>query len=131
MYFYVKIGERYVRINENSSIRLTNHYPLLVEIRDSVTGRENLGIYKLKAVFNGKEVLNTEFSSITYSEKGLTVQDKVFDDIFDEKGYYRIPGLTYSEGINSVTVTASDFNGNTAEKVFTVDVHLDMQPENR
>lgn len=131
LFLYIRIGDKYTRINEKSTIRLTKHYPLLVEIRDTVTGRENLGIYKIKAVFNGSEVLNNEYSSIGYSENGLTVNNKLFQDITDEKGYYKISGLTYIEGINSITVTASDFNGNTIEKVFNIDIHLDLQPDNK
>ena len=128
LYFHVKIGDRYVRINENSEIRLTQHYPLLVEIRDTVTGRENLGIYKMKAEFNGKEVLNTEYKTLGFSENGLTVNNSLFHDLIDEKGYYIISGLKYVEGTNAMTLRVSDFNGNTTEKVFTVDVHLDIQP---
>lgn len=131
LYFYIRIGDRYTRINEKSMIRLTKHYPLLVEIRDTAAGNENLGIYRIKAVFNGNEVINTEYSSIGYSDNGLTVNNRVFQDLTDEKGYYKISGLTYVEGINTITVTASDFNGNTAEKVFNIDVHLDIQPDNK
>ncbi|HPS58489.1 MAG TPA: M23 family metallopeptidase [Spirochaetota bacterium] len=127
--FYVKVADKYVLIRENSSIRLTRHYPLLVEIRDTVTGKENLGIYRIRAVFNGKDVLDSQYSLLGSSEKGLTLNNRVFNDITDEKGYYMISGITFVEGINSVTVSASDFNGNTAEKVFSIDVHLDIQPE--
>ncbi|NLV67184.1 MAG: M23 family metallopeptidase [Spirochaetes bacterium] len=125
--FYIRIGDRYTLLRDNSSIRLTKHYPLLVEIRDSVSGRENLGIYGIKAVFNGKAVHEAEYRSLGYSANGLTLNNRVFSDTADEKGYYLISGLTYSEGVNSVTVTASDFNGNTSERTFNVDVHLDLQ----
>lgn len=125
---FIRIGDRYTHIREKSVIRLTKHYPLLIEARDVVTGRENLGVYRLKAVFNGTEVLNTEYNSIGWSDKGLTVKGQVFPELTDEKGYYRVQGLTYNEGVNTLTVTASDFNGNTTEKTFTIDVHLDIQP---
>lgn len=126
LYFYVRIGDKYVRLNENSDIRLTQHYPLLVEIRDTITGRENLGIYRLKAVINGKEVLNTDFSHIGINENGLTIQNFAYDNIFDEKGYYKISGIRYQEGLNSIEIQTSDFNGNTAEKVFSINIDLDM-----
>lgn len=126
LYFYVRIGDKYVRLNENSDIRLTQHYPLLVEIRDTITGRENLGIYRLKAVINGKEVLNTDFSHIGINENGLTIQNFAYNNIFDEKGYYKISGIRYQEGLNSIEIQTSDFNGNTAEKVFSINIDLDM-----
>ena len=131
MNFYIKLGDKYVLIRENSSIRLTRHYPLLVEVRDTVTGRENLGIYKIRAVFNGKDVLDSRYSALGYSENGLTLNKHIFNDITDEKGYYMISGLTFVEGINSVTVTASDFNGNITQRIFSIDVHLDIQPEQK
>ena len=126
LYFYVRIGDRYVRLNENSDIRLTQHYPLLIEIRDTITGRENLGIYKLKAVINGKEILNTEFSRIGIGEKGLTIEKIPFNNIFDEKGYYKVSGIQYREGVNCIEIYASDFNGNTSEKIFNINIDLDM-----
>ncbi len=125
--FFVKIDNRYIMIRDNSDIRLTKHYPLLVEIRDVIRGNENLGIYRIKAVFNGSEVLNNDFSIIRYSAKGLTVGNRVFDDVFDEKGYYRIGGITFNEGINTLTVSVSDFNGNLSEKTFTINVNLDIK----
>lgn len=126
LYFYLRIGDKYIRLKENSDIRLTQHYPLLVEIRDTITGRENLGIYKLKAIVNGQEILNTDFSIIGINENGLTARNFTYDNIFDEKGYYKISGIRYQEGINSVEIQASDFNGNTAGKVFNINIDLDM-----
>lgn len=114
-------------MRDKSSIRLTRHYPLLVEIRDTISGRENLGIYRLKAVFNGRVVHDAEYRALGYSENGLTLNKKIFSEAADEKGYYVISGLTYSEGVNSVTVTASDFNGNTSERTLNLDVHLDLK----
>jgi len=125
--FYIRIDDKYIRINDNSDIRLTKHYPILVEIRDTIKGNENLGLYSIKAVFNGKEVLNYNFSKIDYSSNGLAINNKTFGDLFDEKGYYKLNGLIYSEGINNLTVSASDFSGNTTEKNFTINVNLDMQ----
>jgi len=125
LYFYIRIGDRYVRINPDSNIRLTQHYPLLVEIRDSASGRERLGIYKMKVQFNGKEILNTEYDRIDYSENGFTVSGRVFDDLFDERGYYKIPDLKYQEGLNTFIVTARDFSGNTGERIFKINVSLD------
>lgn len=125
--FYFHIDNKYIRINNNADIRLTKHYPLLVEIRDTIKGNENLGIYRLKAVFNGKEILNTEFSGIGLGSNGLIVNHKAYDELFDKKGYYKINGLEYNSGINTLIVTAADFNGNTSEKIFTINVKLDMQ----
>lgn len=129
--FYVKVGDRHILLRENSSIRLTRHYPLLVEIRDTVTGKENMGIYRIKAAFNGKDVLDSQYNLLGYSEKGLTLNNRTFSEITDEKGYYMISGITFIEGVNSVTVTASDFNGNTTERNFSLDVHLDIQSEQK
>jgi hypothetical protein len=125
--FYIKIDDRYIRINDNSDIRLTKHYPMLVEIKDTIKGHENLGIYRIKAMFNGKEAANQEFSAIDYSSNGLIVNNRIFSDLFDEKGYYKLTGLVFNEGTNTLNVSVSDFNGNTSEKIFTINVNLDIQ----
>lgn len=127
MNFYIRIDNKYIRINDNSDIRLTKHYPLLLEIKDTIKGNENLGLYSLKAVFNGKEVANYNFSKIDYSPDGLAINNRTFGELFDEKGFYKLKDLIYNEGINSLTVTVSDFNGNYSEKNFTINVNLDMQ----
>lgn len=127
MNFYFKIDNRYIRINDKSDIRLTKHYPLLIEIRDTIRGNENLGLYSIKVLFNGNEVLNYDFSKIYFSSNGLSVKMKTFDDLYDEKGYYKLKGLTYNQGINTLSVSAVDFNGNISEKNFTMNVNLDMQ----
>lgn len=124
--FYIRIENRYIRINDNSDIRLTKHYPLLIEIKDTIRGNENLGIYKFKAVFNGKEVANYDLNKIDFSSNGLCINNKTFNALFDEKGYYKLDGLTYNEGGNTLYLAVSDFNGNTSEKNFTINVNLDM-----
>lgn len=125
MNFYIRIDNKYIRINDNSDIRLTKHYPLLIEIKDTIKGNENLGLFRIKAVFNGKEVLNYDTSSIGYSSDGLAVKGKTYNDLFDEKGYYKLDGIVYKEGFNYITVAVSDFNGNQSEKNFTINVNLD------
>jgi len=127
MNFYIRIDSKYIRINDKSDIRLTKHYPLLIEIRDTIRGNENLGLYMIKAAFNGKEVLNYDFGKIDFSSSGLNVNLKIFDDLYDEKGYYKLKGINYTEGVNTLTVYVSDFNGNSSEKSFTINVKLDMQ----
>lgn len=127
LYFYIRIENKYIRINDKSDIRLTKHYPVLIEIRDTIKGNENLGLYRIKAIFNGKEVLNYDLSRINFSPNGLVVNGRTFSDLFDEKGYYKLNNLTYIEGANTLYVTVSDFNGNSSEKSFTINVKLDMK----
>ena len=126
LYFYIRIGDKYIRLNENSDIRLTQHYPLLVEIHDSITGRENLGIHKIKILFNGQEFINTDFNTIGFNQNNLTVQKYAYADLFDEKGYYKISGIKYKEGINTAVVQVADYYGNSVEKIFNINVKLDM-----
>ena len=120
------IGDTYIIVRDRSNIRLTRHYPLLVKITDSMTGRENLGIYRLSVIFNGKRVLEKEFSAISFSRGRLNVGGDDFDTLFDKKGYYLVKGLTYVEGENTLKIKASDFAGNQAEKEFIFTVKLDM-----
>jgi len=124
---YIRIEDKYIQIKDNASIRLTRHYPLLVEIRDTAFGKENLGVYSLKAVLNGKRVLDIKFDTLKFSEQGLAVDNKLFSSVMDEKGYYIIDGLKHKQGENLLEITASDFNGNTSRKIFTYSANLDME----
>lgn len=124
---YLKISGRYMQIRDNASIRLTRHYPILVDIADTATGRERLGVYTLKGSFNGKELPGLKFDAIDFSSEGLTVDGKLFNFAMDEKGYYIFDELTHRQGNNILKVTASDFNGNVSEKTFIYSANLDME----
>lgn len=126
LHFYIRIEDRYVRINSDSNIRLTQHYPMFVEITDSASGRERLGIYKMRVHLNGNEVLNTLYDKIEFTDNRLAVSGKSFEDLFDQKGYYKIPDIKYREGLNTFIVTAQDYSGNSSEKVFKINVTLDI-----
>jgi len=123
------IGEKIIIVRDRSNIRLTRHYPLLVKISDSMAGRENLGIYRIEAAFNGKIVLMKEFEGISLVNHRLSVGGKGFDSLFDSKGFYKLDGLTYEEGENILKVTASDFAGNQASREYFFYVQLDMESE--
>lgn len=124
---YLKVGDRHIMIRNRSSIRLTQHYPALVRIEDSMRGQERLGIYKLAAFMNGSKVLEMDFRSIIPGEKGFQVSGLNYDAIYDSKGLYRIDGVRYVQGKNELKIVASDYSGNTAEKTFIVDVTLETR----
>ncbi len=123
----LKINEKVIILKDRSDIRLTKHYPILVRITDSFKGMERLGIYKLKATFNKREILNINFDRIELQENELIVGSRRYDDIYDEEGYYKIIGIRYKEGINKLKIFAADFFGNSSLKEFIIKVHLDMQ----
>ncbi|HPL19203.1 MAG TPA: M23 family metallopeptidase, partial [Spirochaetota bacterium] len=76
------IGDKIIIVRDKANIRLTRHYPLLVKINDAMTGRENLGVYRLTVEFNGRNVLKKEFGSIAVSRGRLTVDGKKFENLF-------------------------------------------------
>ncbi len=123
---FLEINEKLVQLRNRSKIRLTKHYPLLVRISDSLTGRERLGLYRLKAVHNGKEVLDITFDRIVRSSGKMEIAGHEYGDLYNRKGYYKIKGISYLQGRNDFLVTASDFYGNRTEKKFTLNIKLDM-----
>lgn len=125
--FYIKIDNKYIGIRDNATIRLTKHYPMLVDIRDSISGAEKLGIYKIRVNFNNKSIMNCDFQKIGCNENGLTVNNRLFNNLFDEKGYYKIDGLTYNEGFNTLVVSVADFKGNLTEKTLNIFINLDLK----
>ncbi len=122
----IRIGEKVVIVKNNADIRLTRHYPLMVAINDTISGRERLGVYRFQATFNDKKVMDMKFNDIRFDGKLAKVSGRTFVSIFDEKGYYKIEGIEYRAGENTLRVTATDFAGNSVEKDFTFNVKLDM-----
>ena len=123
---YIRIGDSYFLIKDKSSVRLTRNYPLLVKIVDSAGRGDRFGIFRLKVIFNNKKVLDINFSEITYSNNGLTIGNKTFQDIFDERGYYKIDNINYTDGSNHVMIYASDYSGNETTKEVIFKVKLDL-----
>jgi hypothetical protein len=128
---YIRINDRYFRIRNNDKIRLTQHYPLLLDVSDSINKDQKsgpmVGIYELRAELNGVNVIDIDFSEIIFEKNGLTICGRLFEDLFDEKGYYKISKIEYIEGINNLYITASDFAGNSFSKKLSFLVDLDMQ----
>lgn len=124
---YLRLPEKYHVLGNNSNIRLTRHHPLLVSISDSMGGRESVGVHYLAVELNGKKVLEINFSEINFSKNGLTISGKKFQDLFDEKGYYRVGDPVYAQGSNTVKIVARDFRGNEAVKDITFNAKLEIQ----
>lgn len=124
---WFRIGDRYIQLRDKGNYRITAHHPLLLEITDTISKRERLGVYKLAVQINDRTVLDVEFNEIDSSKNILTVGGFASQDLFDEKGYYRIAGAKYVEGENRVKVIATDFNGNRMESALTISVHLDIK----
>jgi hypothetical protein len=126
---YVRIENTYYRIRNNESIRLTKHYPLLLDISDNIAdgnSHTRMGIYELSVEFNGKPVLNSTFSGILSDNNGLTVKGRLFQELFDEKGFYKVPGINYIEGTNTVKIIAADYSGNRTTSQISFKVDLDL-----
>jgi hypothetical protein len=123
--YAMRINDKIVNIRNKSKIHITRDWPLLVKIFDQISGGERLGIFQLKVSFNGELVCNDHFERIESSKNGLTISGKNFDNLYDKDGYYKIEVNKYRSGLNTFTVTASDFSGNQTVDTFTIDITLD------
>src|SRR6056297_80123 len=123
---FIRIDDHYYSIREGSNIRLTRHYPLLIDIFDSIKGSEKCGVYSLDVSVNDKKVYSVTFDAIGNSKNGLTISGNIFHSLFDEKGYYKIPKVSYRDGVNTVTVSARDFSGHTSTKKYSFNVKLEI-----
>lgn len=124
--FALYIENKHIILNNNSKIRLTRHYPMLVKIKDSIKGNERLGIYKLNIIFNNEKVLDIKFDKMLFIKNRLTFSGKTFQNLYDSKGYYKIENLQYQQGKNTWIVSTEDFAGNLTKKIFQLDINLDM-----
>src|SRR4030067_2415743 len=120
----LKIGDKLFIVRDRTNIRLTRNYPLLVRIVDSASGRENLGIYELSVIFNGRNILNFKCDFLSFSKGRLNIGGRGFDDLFGRKGYYKGKGGGCGEGRDVFKVSASDYSGNQTEKEFIFNVKL-------
>ena len=111
---YIRVADRYFAINEKSDIRLTRSYPLLIAIRDSIAGKEKLGIFKLSVFMNNQKAIEVDFTEIGFAKKGLTLSDYTFHDLFDERGYYKVKEVSYRNGLNTVKIITHDYSGNSS-----------------
>jgi len=123
---HIKIGDKYVQIRDKSNIRLTKHYPILLDVYDTMGGSEKLGVYKLTVLLNNKKVFDSIFQKLNFSQAGLSILHKTFLEVYDVKGYYRIGGLKYQNGDNILRIIANDYSGNISEKEYSFNVILDM-----
>lgn len=122
----VRIKDSYTTLKDNSRVRFTKHHPLLIKVFDRIIGKENLGIYSLEVEHNGRKIHSSLYDRLLYSPQGLTVSSLTFLSLFDEKGYYSIGGIKYSDGLNRFKVRACDYSGNCAEKIFNLEINLDI-----
>ena len=123
----LKIEDKYFRIKNDSNFRLTKHYPLLIKIKDSITGRERLGVYSLKVELNSRIVLDVSYDAIEYSESGLTIGGNLFSSIMEEGGYYAASEIKYLNGLNNLKIKTKDYSGNIANKEYRFNVELDLE----
>jgi hypothetical protein len=57
----------------------------------------------------------------------LTLSGKTHDNLFDEKGYYKVEGFEYIDGNNVILVSATDYANNTIEKNFNFNIKLETE----
>ncbi len=124
---YVRIEDKYFRIRDKDNIRLTQHYPLLINIWDSANKGEKLGIFRLLITFNGEKIVDNDYSEIFMTNNVLKIAGRPFEELFDEKGYYKASGIKYIDGVNRVSVAATDYSGNVSSRDLSFSVKLDMQ----
>ena len=124
---FIRIDDRYFTINENDTISLTQHHPLLIKIIDSIKMKERLGIYRLKLIFNNATVMDIKFSEICFSKNGLTISNKTFHHLYDRKGYYKLDNIIYNNGSNHLTIITYDFSKNKAIKKLSLNAKLEIE----
>ena len=124
---FIRIEDKYFLIKNNDNVRLTQHYPLLVNIWDSMHKGERLGIYKISVMLNDVKILDNNYSEIIFLKDIMSISGKSFNDLYDEKGYYKAKNVKYNDGINTLSITASDYSGNESSKSIKFTVNLETQ----
>lgn len=119
------IDGKYIRVNDGANIRLTKHFPLLINMFDTIKDGDRFGVYSFRVEANGKIVQEITFDSAKLEKNKLTVEGKPVHTLYDSK-YYKVENITYLSGVNEFTVYATDYSGNISQKKFTLNIKLDM-----
>lgn len=128
--FFLRLPDNsYFVIKDKGNFRITQNFPLLIDITDKIDGKERLGIYRLKVEFNGNKVFDLNYESLKSTQNGLTINNQHFNQLFDEKGYYKVTGIVYISGLNNLSVTAYDYAGNSTVKSISFNVQADIISE--
>ena len=109
--------------SRDERIRLTRSYPILLRIIDP--GLEKFtrrGVYRLSWELNGGERQGYNFSSVRFIDGDWQLEGgQVFDQVF-QYDLYRLHGVEFRNGNNTLNVRAEDHGGNVTEVVFTINV---------
>ncbi len=116
-------GEKYTNINDGDNILASKAFPLTVSIFDGgIKNSQRRGIRELEFIFNGESIKKTNFDSLRFeSGKWKTSNGYVFEDLFFKDRYY-VGTMNLKAGENLVKIISSDFNNQSSEKTFSVNV---------
>jgi len=119
----IKLPEKFVQVKFNSSIRMSEDFPIYAIIQDSGTGRERWGVYELFAYNNNKRespVQTVRFDYIYFGENHwLTSNGKLFDDLYLDNWINL--GTGYKDA-NELIWVARGFRGPVGEEKVKLDL---------
>ncbi len=110
---------------KESKIRLTRNYPVYLKVIDeSTTGTRRLP-FRIEWIFKNQlkeKKGKIEFEYIVYKNDIFYLNDKfLFNDLYLSE-YLKLDEFPYENGINTLTVKAYDYNENTSEKKFILNI---------
>lgn len=117
------LGQTYVNHSREERFRLTQPYPIQVQIDDpGLEPYTRRGVYRLSWRLNGGEVQSRSFGHVELREGQWLLEGRhPFERVFAH-GHYTLGELNFQDGMNTLQVRAEDYAGNAAEVLFTVKV---------
>jgi hypothetical protein len=119
MAFY--IDKKYIRINDNSNVRLTKSHPLLIKVYDTIKSGDHFGVYKLTAFSNGSKIREVTIDGAILTDNQVIISGIPFNELYHGT-YIRLPIDNYQNGENRFQIVASDFAGNQTQRTFTLNI---------
>ncbi len=122
-------GTTLVSHSRPQRIRLTRKYPILINIIDpGLEKSTRRGIYRLKWSLNSESERSFLFSNIQFKDNEWKLEGlHPFSEVY-MNGLYNLGELAFTEGKNTLTVTAEDLNGNSSRVEFDITVDTLTKP---
>lgn len=116
-------GETRLVHERPQKIRLTRKYPVYVNITDAgLEQATRRGIYKMSWEINGKSFDERKFDVVKSSDGAWLLGDMLpFEEVFEGR-YYKLNGVEFADGDNTLKVSVADYEGNETTEVFNIEV---------
>ncbi len=118
----IRDKKKYKGVGRLESIRMTQNYPVYIEIFDSGLEKEShRGIDYIEWQINEQAKQSLHFDKIEYKGQKWLLGNKEFERVY-YKRWYNLGLSNFLQGKNNISIVASDYHGNHSKAVYKFNV---------